>query len=555
MLKRYRKFQSSIYGRVVFIILTSSIFLFVSFILIFRSVNEEYLNTVIRQNGSNIGSIVRGSLYYSMLENDKSTLQNTLNIINTLPWIEEVNMFNAEDQLMYTSIPDSCMKEHTNPNCIVCHSDFPTMFPGKHTHYQVLTMDKDCQMNCESTESRLLLIKVPILNEKSCYESSCHAHSANEEILGSLLVKLPLEKLDQAEKESSLEFLVLAIITTLLLIGVLIMFTRRRIKDPLNELVKASSAVAKGNRDVRIEINPDQLEDMKVVSRTFNSMLDNLEAATKELENWSHQLEYKVQKKSEELSAAQNELIHIERLASLGKLSSSVAHEINNPLSGILIYTKLIYKQLRNPELFPEKQETVLKHLKFIENEAKRCGEIVKGLLEFSKKDQEDYEPRHLHELLGETIELMTHPIKIANIQFYSDFAAQHDLVYCSPNQIKQAYVALIVNASEAMGEHGKIIISTRNPDEHRIRIEIEDTGIGIAQEDIMHIFEPFFSTKENTSGIGLGLAIVHGIVQSHKGEIQVKSEPGKGSIFIITLPLIIENHHDKQENFHSGSG
>jgi two-component system NtrC family sensor kinase len=216
-----------------------------------------------------------------------------------------------------------------------------------------------------------------------------------------------------------------------------------------------------------------------------------------------------------------------------------VAHEINNPLSGILIYTKLVQKLLGNPDLTDAKKELMLKHLKLIENETKRCGDIVKGLLDFSKKDQEGYEPKHLHEILQETFELMSHPIKIANISFSKDFSAQSDLIYCSPNQIKQACVALLINASEAVLENGEIQIKTTNPDEDTIKLEITDNGIGITTEDLPHIFEPFFSTKQDVSGIGLGLSIVHGIMQSHKAKISVKSEPGLGTTISIKLPLI----------------
>jgi two-component system NtrC family sensor kinase len=246
-----------------------------------------------------------------------------------------------------------------------------------------------------------------------------------------------------------------------------------------------------------------------------------------------------VQKKSEELGAAQNELIHIERIASLGKLSLSVAHEINNPLSGILVYTKLVYKQLNNQHMESSKKETILKHLKLIENETKRCGDIVKGLLDFSKKDQNDFEPKHIHDILRKTYELMSHPMKIADINFLTDFSAASDLIFCSPNQIKQACVAILVNASEAITENGEIIFRTKNPDEEHLLIEITDNGVGISAEDVPHVFEPFFSTKQNASGIGLGLAIVHGIIQSHKGKIDIKSEPGKGTTMSIVLPLI----------------
>jgi two-component system NtrC family sensor kinase len=537
-LKKYVKFRSSIYGRVVYIITISSVILFLLFGVIFRSVYEQYFNTVIRQSGNNIGSIVEGSLYHSMLENDKGALQSTLDIINTMSGIDDVNMYDDKDSLVYSSF-SSDTTSHSNPNCLSCHENIKSMFPRKEKTYRIIDVKSECNMNQNDNMHRHLLIRSPILNEKSCYTSSCHAHQESDEVLGSLIIKIPLIDLDNAVKKSSAEFYVLATFSTLLLVSILILFTRKKIKNPLNDIIKASMAVSNGNKSTRLEIKPNQLDDMRMVSQAFNDMLDNLQSATEELRNWSQQLEYKVQKKSEELGAAQNELIHIERIASLGKLSSSVAHEINNPLSGILIYTKLIYKQLSNPELYASKKDSILKHLKLIENETKRCGDIVKGLLDFSRKDQEDFESKHLHEILQATYELMIHPIKIANISFLTDFAAKSDLISCSPNQIKQACVAIIVNASEAVLENGEIVISTRNPDGDTIRIDISDNGIGVPEDDIPHIFEPFFSTKHDTSGIGLGLAIVHGIVKSHNGKIEVKSELGKGTTISISLPII----------------
>jgi len=539
ILDNYVKFRSSIYGRVVLIITVLSVFLFVSFNIIFRSVNEQYLNTVISQSGNNIGSIVEGALYRSMLENDKGALRNTLDIINTLPGIDEVNMYDSEENLVYSSFATDTNNSHSDPNCISCHPNIKKMFPGTKKYYKIINVNSDCEMNVNDNGSRHLLIKSPILNEKSCFTSSCHAHQESDTVLGSLVIKIPLEAQDAAIEKSSTEFFFLAIFATLLLVSFLLIFTRKKIKDPLNALIKVSIAVANGDKSTRVEIKPNQLDDMRMVSQAFNDMLDNLHTATTELENWSQQLEYKVQKKSEELGAAQHELMHVERLASLGKLSSSVAHEINNPLSGILIYTKLLYKQLSNPELYASKKDTMLKHLKLIENETKRCGDIVKGLLDFSRKDQNDFEPKHLHEILLETYDLMSHPIKIANISFLTDLSATSDLIYCSPNQVKQACVALLVNASEAVHENGEIMIRTKNSDEDTVTFEVTDNGLGIAPEDIPHIFEPFFSTKQDVSGIGLGLAIVHGIIQNHKGKIQVRSEPGHGTTLSVTLPLI----------------
>ena len=537
-LQKYFKVGRSIYGRVVLIITILSVFLFVSFGFIFRSVYEQYLNTVILQSGNNVGSLVEGALYHSMLENDKGALQNTLDVIHTLPNIKDVSMYDNNDSLIYSSF-DTDTSGTFNPDCKSCHKNIGAMFPRFEKTYKIMTDKIDCKMSKGDSSQRYLLIRSPILNSKSCYESSCHAHSVKEKVLGSLVIKVPLKELDAAVGKSTMEFYLLATLTTLLLATSLILFTRREIKNPLNKLIKASVAVANGDKSTRVEIRPNQLDDMRMVSVAFNDMLDNLQTATTELENWSQQLEYKVRKKSEELGAAQNELMHIERLASLGKLSSSVAHEINNPLSGILVYTKLVHKLLSNPELTDEKKELMLKHLKLIENETKRCGDIVKGLLAFSKKDQEGFEPMYLHEILQDTSDLMSHSIKIANISFIKEFNAKSDLIYCSPNQVKQACMAILVNSTEAVTENGEIIVRTSNPDEDTVLIEIIDNGIGISAEDIPHVFEPFFSTKQEVHGIGLGLSIAHGIIQSHKGKIQVKSEPGQGTTIAITLPLI----------------
>jgi len=534
----YVKFRSSIYGRVVFIITLSSVFLFVSFGIIFRSVNEEYMKSVIRENGNNLGFIVEGALYRSMLENDETSLQSTLDIINTMAGIDDVNMYDKNNNLVYTSISNDSIS-HSNPDCISCHKDFNSMFSVNEKSYRIIDANSECIMNPNNNNSRHLLIKSPILNSRSCYVSACHAHSQNDEVLGSLIIKMPLQSLDMALQKSTTDYFLLAALMTLILVLFLIFFTNKKIKNPLNAIIKASEAVAKGDKSTRLEIKPHQLSDMRMVSYAFNEMLDNLQTANNELQNWSQQLEYKVQKKSEELGQAQNELINIERIASLGKLSLSVAHEINNPLSGILIYAKLIYKQLNNQVFDPVKKELILKHLRLIENETKRCGDIVKGLLDFSRKDQDGFEQKHIHDILCETFELMTHPMKIANINFLSDFAAKNDLIYCSPNQIKQACVAILVNASEAVSENGEVLFETSNPDEDHILIGITDNGVGISEGDIPHIFEPFFSTKEHVSGIGLGLAIVHGIIQSHKGKTDVKSERGKGTTLSITLPLV----------------
>lgn len=532
--KRLIKSFSSIHGQVVIVIAILSVFLFLSFLVIFRTINKEYMESTIQQSGNNVCMFVESALYQHMLDNDKKSLRNTMIIINRMPGIEDVNMYDANDNLVYTSFPGDSISESSS-DCKSCHSNLNTMFPRDKKSFKIINVESKCAMNPRDYNFRLLLIKSPILNEESCYTSACHAHNPSEKVLGSLIIRIPLAELDANLQKS----LLLAGLTTITLVVFLLIFTRKKIRKPLTAIIKASEAVSRGDKSTRLEIKTNQLSDMRMVSTAFNKMLDNLQSASNELKNWSQQLEYKVKEKTEELNEIQNELIHIERIASLGRLSSSVAHEINNPLSGILTYTKLVNKRLRKLGVKENDKNTMLKYLKVIEEETKRCGDIVKNLLDFSRKDRLDYKTDHLHRILEDAYILMEHQLKMANISFIKDFSAKHDLVNCNDNQIKQACIAILLNASEAVFEGGEIIMSTSNPSRDRIRIAITDNGVGISPDDLPHIFEPFFSAKQKASGIGLGMAIVHGIIQSHNGRVEVISEPGKGTAVYIILPLV----------------
>lgn len=473
-----------------------------------------------------------------MLTNDKGALKNTIDVINRLPGIEDVNMYDSLNNLVYSSYA-SDPEGHSNPNCKDCHLDIKSIFPRTEQSLRIINIDHGCEMTNREYSYSLLMINSPILNQQSCYTAACHAHKETDEVLGSFVIRIPLEELDTTLKESSKDFFILAAFSTLLLITFLIFFTRREINKPLNEIIRASREVAGGDRSTRLKLDSSKLKDVQLVSTTFNKMLDNLQAATEELQAWSEQLEDKVRKKSDELSDMQNELIHVERIASLGKLSSSVAHEINNPLSGVLTYTKLIHKQMGNLDIDDRDKLPMMKYLKVIEEETKRCGDIVKGLLDFSRKDQAEFKESSLHKILEEAYKLMEHQMNMSNIDFQKDFAAGRDIIQCSENQIKQACIAILLNASEAVIENGEIVMKTGLFDQDHIKLEITDNGSGIAPGDIQKVFEPFYSAKDKVSGIGLGLAIVHGIVQSHNGKVDIQSEMGTGTTVTIILPLV----------------
>ncbi len=267
------RLRSTIYGRVVTIMTVASVVLFVAFSVIFRPFmfNIPHCAEAERKQP---GAIVEGSLYKSMLENDKSTLHSTLDIINTMPGIEDVNLYDQNNSLAYSSFAAES-EQHSNPDCLSCHSNLDEMFSRRERSYLIIDEKSDCSMNPGKPGQRHLLIRRPILNEVSCYTAACHAHTENDEVLGSLIIRMPLKDLDSALKKSSVDFLILSLVITAAVLSVLIFFTRKRIKNPLHSIIAASEAVSAGEVNTRLAIGPHLLDDMKKVSQAIHNMLDN----------------------------------------------------------------------------------------------------------------------------------------------------------------------------------------------------------------------------------------------------------------------------------------
>jgi two-component system NtrC family sensor kinase len=213
-----------------------------------------------------------------------------------------------------------------------------------------------------------------------------------------------------------------------------------------------------------------------------------------------------------------------------------VAHELNNPLEGILNYAKLIAKRLRKVEANPATQ-TTLEDLDLIINEVQRCGNIVKNLLLFSKRQVGEIGLVPVAVIVDKAVRLMQHHFKISNVHFEAEIPDPEATLMCDESQIQQALVALFVNAVEAMPQGGNLKLKVSQDAAHGIRIDLQDSGVGIAAEDIPHLFEPFFSTKREGKGVGLGLSVVYGILERHEGTVSVQSEPGKGTLFTLLFP------------------
>ncbi len=226
----------------------------------------------------------------------------------------------------------------------------------------------------------------------------------------------------------------------------------------------------------------------------------------------------------------------MDKMASLGKLAATVAHELNNPLAGILNYARLVERTLEESEEQIPEQEEMIRQLTHIRKEASRSGTIVKNLLVFSRPSGMNIAPHSMNEILERSTMIVGHHLEMADIDLVMEGVEGDDQLVCDADQLQQCLVALLVNAVEAMQDGGTIELRAADIGDS-IELTVRDTGMGIPEEAQSRIFEPFYSSKESTDGAGLGLAVVYGIIQRHGGQIFVESEVGRGTTFIIELP------------------
>lgn len=260
-----------------------------------------------------------------------------------------------------------------------------------------------------------------------------------------------------------------------------------------------------------------------------------------DLARWSEVLEQKVQQRTRELKETQAQLIQSAKMATLGQLGAGVAHELNNPIGGILGYAQFILQKLSRPEFSPQDFKACRRYVEYIERESKRCKRIVENLLSFSRKPGQACVPVDIKRLLEEALSVIRHQLELNNIRLVTDYGVNLPMVRGNLNHLQQVFTNIIINAQQAMSQGGELRISlssSTGPQGRAVEIKFEDTGCGIARENLERIFEPFFSTKQDWRSVGIGLAITYQIIQEHKGKIDVESAPGKGTTFIVTLPV-----------------
>ena len=575
-------------------------------------------------HANRLSEAIKNSTLTSMLENKEEEVHAIINTVSHEPSILEIRILNKEGAVRFSSRKDSIgkMVDKRAESCYACHTENQPL--------EKLSINERMRIYRISPDSpRILAVINPIYNEPSCYQAACHAHTRDQRVLGVLDIKMDLKDVDQQIEDSKFRLIVFAVIAILALSFFIAYFVRRWIGKPVSELVGATNQVSAGNLNYTID-NPGK-DELGILAKSFNKMTRNL-------------------------AEAKLQLFQADKMASLGRLAAGVAHEINNPLTGVLTYSSFLLKRTKDNA---EVQES----LGVIVRETIRCREIVKSLLDFSRQSVPKKHSADIKRIIRSAVDMVASQLSLKQIELEAHLDTSLPEITVDANQIQQVFINLLVNAADAIGDNGgKItidpslislsqrglapikaavcprghnlmdndvrsygmptikvkVVSNGNTGvinldpvygKHRhqygieiqkgkdlqvscpqcdvsliedvhcpkcgslvygfqvpphgtlegctspecdwqrwpamdeaghkdyIRVKIVDTGQGIPADDLSRIFEPFYTTK-GQSGNGLGLAVTWGIIDNHNGTISVESELGKGTTFVIHLPL-----------------
>ncbi|MFZ3214230.1 MAG: ATP-binding protein [Terriglobales bacterium] len=492
--------------------------------------HRQHLEAATLASAERVSDVIKRSTAYYMLRNDREGLYHAIQTMADEPGMVKVRILDQEGRVSYSTDPTevSHVLDKTAEACYGCHNQSQPLAR--------LNRPDSFRIYRNGGGHRVLGIITPIENQHSCANAECHAHPASQQVLGVLDTNLSLAKADAQLTVSSTRMLAYTAAAMLLVALLSWLFVWRVVGRPIKALEKGTEHLSRGQLGYQIEVRSrDEVGDL---ARSFNGMSLQLRAANEEIVTWAKTLEDRVDEKTKELRSAHDHMLHVEKMASLGKMAAVVAHEVNNPLSGILTYAKLLRKWVESGQAEHEKREEAMQSLEMIAAESRRCGELIKNLLSLSRTAPMNVQSTDLRVVIDRCLLLVRHQLDLASIELQLKIAQDVPRIPCDPAQIEQVLIALIMNAIDAMPRGGNLWLEVQlTEDEGGIEIQVRDDGSGIAPDILPHIFEPFLTTKENGHGVGLGLAISRGIVERHNGHIDVKSELGRGTTFIVSLP------------------
>ena len=495
---------------------------------------ERQMLRMMTEGADQLSRSITSATWHAMLADRRHDAYQVMQTIAQKQGIDHIRILNRNGVLTYSTKPEEIthQKDRGLETCSSCHlSALPL---------QQMDLAGRSQILRRPGGRRSLDMVTPISNEPSCSQAECHAHPSAVKVLGLLDVRLSLATMDSELTTMKVRVLVRVLVEIGLISLFIVLFTRRFVSRPILQLVDSAQAISQMDLDRPVHIT-DGSDEISRLARAFELMRESLKSAHGEILKFTQTLESKVEERSRQLQAAQQKLQTNDRLASLGTLAASVAHEINNPVAGVLNLSMLMQRILRDDGIPAGRVPEFRKYLSQVTNETSRVGHIVSDLLSFSRRGKPQRSPADLNRLVKTTVSLVDHKLKLANITLDLKLAENLPGVHCDGGQIQQVVLNLVLNAAESMQSRGSgvvTVVTAPGDDGQSVKLSVRDTGEGIPTEILPRIFDPFFTTKSDGKGVGLGLAVSYGIVHAHNGEIEAKSVVGKGTIFTVSLPL-----------------
>lgn len=488
---------------------------------------KEHLQEEIALRVTEIAQLVVKSTRYTMLVNEREIVEKIVDDVGRQPGIERVRVINADGTIVHSKRHEEVLYSvaPSEEPCVRCHrGDAPLKELAQQEHWRIYTNDHG---------RRVLAAMEPIRNEPSCATAACHEHPASTSVLGVVDIAYSLEEMDHTLDHHALYIFMLstgAILIVALGGGMLL---QRLIYQPLKDLNAGARRIAAGDLDHAIPVRSQ--DEFGQVAESFNQMGQTLKASLHELKELVQTLEQKVEQRTQALRAAEAEVAQGEKLASIGLLASGIAHELNNPLTGVLTFTSLVRQKMPEGSRDAEDLDLVIR-------ETKRCASIIRRLLDFAREKVPTEGYVDLNAVIEDVLRFVFNPATLQRIELKRELATDLPKVWGDADLLKQVVLNIVVNATQAIAETGRVTVVTRRVDgaDGRPLVEcaISDTGCGISEAHLKRLFEPFFTTKEVGKGTGLGLSVSYGIVKAHGGTIRVESRVDEGSTFRVQLPV-----------------
>jgi two-component system, NtrC family, sensor kinase len=479
--------------------------------------------------------LVRKSVRYSMLTINRKAIQRTIDDLKSAKDIRGIKLFDSRGVVRYSSNREEIGRRVAlgDRTCLGCHT-------GPEGH--AITPAKTGQWTTYRGESghTMLTYVTPIFNEASCSSAACHVHAPNQRVLGVLEADFSLAAVDRNISEQAVRTTEYALTLMGLVSLLLSIILRKLVLKPVTTLSNAMGNVAQG--DLGHQVTPVSKDEIGLLVRAFNGMIQELGIARERMEDWTASLEREVTKKSNELKKSQDKLVQAEKFAALGRLTADVAHEIRNPLTAIGGFARRLFKNATG--------ETERQRAEIIVYEVRRLEKILRDVLLFSRDARSHMEKLRVEDLVNDVAAVHRDACGERNVNL--EVAMQKGLpaVLMDADQVRRAITNLITNGLDAMPRGGDLRITAGSEelnDVGYVFVKVADSGEGVSDDEALLIFEPFFTTKKIGHGTGLGLSITKKIIEEHGGFIRVESVPGEGAAFILYFPLQSEEESRKR--------